>query len=270
MKLLTVLMTSVSIGVSAPMLVLAGNGPDTVFCHGFEGPLDATAENYWPFDGDANDFWGIENGTIVGGAGFVPGFPSRPGDQAIELDGLTQRVDLPLTTGTSLAGLTAVSFSAFVYFDTIGGAGSYDSVFMLRRAAGGNHQIYTRVFDEGSFGIDSRPNVTDSQAHAGTAAGLISTGQWHHIAAVFDVTARTVRLFVDGQFVSEADVSGNWGPGSEFDGVTSHATFGSDPSSQTIHRMDGRINDARFFHRALSDEEIADLDRWASLCGSNN
>jgi hypothetical protein len=255
-------------GNRTPVMNLAGSG--AIFCHGFDGPLDAATDHYWPFDGNANDIQGGENGTIVGGADFVAGVPGRPGDQAIDLDGATQRVDIPLTVGTALSGLTSISFSAFVNFDTIGGTGSNDTVFMLRRAAGGNHQILVRIFDDGTFNITSRPNVTDTQALVSTGAGLISIGQWHHIAAVLDVTARSIRMYVDGQLIKQGDVSASWGVASSFDGVTSHATYGADISSATIRWMDGRINDARLFHRALDDAEVAELEAWSVLCRVDN
>lgn len=253
-----VLLASFAFGVQA--------ADGTIFCHGFDGPVDAETDHYWPFDDSADDIQLGENGTIIGDAGFVEGVPGRPSDRAIELDGSTQRVDIPLTVGTSLAGLTQVSVSAFVFFNAIGETGNYDVVLMLRRSAGGPHQLLARVFDDGSFGVSSRPNASDSQATVGTASGLLSSGQWHHIAAAINVTQRTIKLFVDGKLINNADVSALWGSGSSFDGVTSHASFGSDPSSATIHWLNGRVNDVRLYHRELDDTEVAQLDRWASLC----
>ena len=238
-----------------------------VYCDSFESVPPAT-DHYWPFDGNANDVQGGEDGTIIGGAGFVAGVPGRFGDQAIDLDGSTQRVDIPLTVGTSLSALAAISFSAFVNFDTIGDTGSNDVVFMIRRAAGGPHQLLVRATTDGSFGVSSRPAAADTQVSVFTGPGLITLGQWHHIATIVNVTARTIRLYVDGRFISEFDVAASWGEGSSFDGATSHAVFGADPSSATIHWLDGRINDARLYHRALNDAEIADLNKWAFVCRS--
>lgn len=87
----------------------------------------------------------------------MAGVPGRFDEQSIDLDGSTQRVDIPLTVGTALSALTAISFSAFVNFDTIGGTGSNDVVFMIRRAAGGPHQLLIRATTDGSFGVSSRP-----------------------------------------------------------------------------------------------------------------
>src|SRR5262249_57544453 len=75
------------------------------------GPAQSTRAglvNWLPGDGNANDVRGVQNGTLVNGAGFAPG----KFGQAFRLDGIDDFVRLPAnflpypTAGTSTAPLS--------------------------------------------------------------------------------------------------------------------------------------------------------------------
>ena len=112
-----------------------------------------------------------------------------------------------------------------------------------------------------SYGMDVQANgsVSFTANHSisgGVGSGdwysntKLSTGQWHHIAVTYDETA--IRFYIDGQLDSNV-VNTNL----TFANSNQALILGKDFSANNI--LNGRIDDARVYNRALSSEEITQL-----------
>lgn len=82
------------------------------------------------------------------------------------------------------------------------------------------------------------------------SGGTIADSNWHLYTCTYDATTNARRFFIDGRLAgsdtSAADFAGN-----------SQVTIGSRSDSQS--RLQGNLNDIRFYNRALTDGEVAAL-----------
>lgn len=149
-----------------------------------------------------------------------------------------------VTTTLSIANWTQVSCSAWVRSTNtlasnpaIFGRQSYSQGFELRMVSA-NERPYFEV--KGSLGT----------AIAETTNAL-TVGQWHHVAGTYDGT--TIRLYMDGQLVSETEQSGvNFGGNDT-------VIIGARQATTTSLYWYGQIMDARVYDRGLSSAEVADI-----------
>jgi hypothetical protein len=132
-------------------------------------------------------------------------------------------------------------FDVIVSKDNVGVSRSY----ALHLKADGALHAY--VFGTGGSG----------QVESESTAGIISTGTWYHVAMVFDVTADTIDLYLNGTETGyQIDSSGT------VTSVTdSSAPFsiGSRQNSGTEEKFyDGLIDDVRFWNDKRTSTEISD------------
>jgi hypothetical protein len=80
----------------------------------------------------------------------------------------------------------------------------------------------------------------------------VVVGEWQHIAWVASLAENTVRLFYNGDFLSEGSVTFVGGVTSDTD--SSNMAIGARPGGQEGY--DGRVFDCRAYGRQLSDGEI--------------
>lgn len=87
---------------------------------------------------------------------------------------------------------------------------------------------------------------------------VISAGNWYHVVAVHNATARTRQIFVNGSAVTGAQsYTGNWGS----DGGTASIggeTDGAGSEAVANWRFNGLIDEMRIYQRPLTSEEIGD------------
>ena len=85
-------------------------------------------------------------------------------------------------------------------------------------------------------------------------AGTANTNQWYHITGTYDGSA--VKLYVDGVLLCSMPLSGPLSLGTE---VFTMAGFVNAGSTTPVGRYFGKIDDVRFYNRALSQQEIVDI-----------
>ncbi len=142
---------------------------------------------YWSFDdqtatdGSANG----NDGTINGGAAFVPGQSGEAGDFALSFDG----VDDSVTTGAPiLSGRNAFTISGWVKFD----AAQADRTGLF----GQNDSV--------EFGMINATTLQQWLPQVpGLDYGFESAPEWTHLAVANDINGRT--LYVNGEAVMTAD-----------------------------------------------------------------
>ncbi|MGI9240466.1 MAG: LamG-like jellyroll fold domain-containing protein, partial [Verrucomicrobiales bacterium] len=176
--------------------------------------------------------------------------------------GARVRVNLP-------GEFPAITFACWVRIDSLDR--QYSALFMGDGYENG--EPHWQIRDDGSMMLsvmvdDSRqhPKWSKSRYHhvyfSPPMWDLSMSGQWLHLASVFDPGKRAVSHFVNGERISHEEIGedflvdslrigngeiGNWGQ-----------PFREDPSF-AIRNLNGRVDEMAVFKSALDDGEIADL-----------
>jgi hypothetical protein len=79
----------------------------------------------------------------------------------------------------------------------------------------------------------------------------IATGAWHHVAAVYGGGAANSFVYLDAKPGSAQVLPATWAA----DGTSDHMRVGCSADDQ--HQLDARVDEIRFYDRALSGAEIA-------------
>ena len=227
----------------------AGN-PGPIYHYDFMVRTATPPQGHWRLDGrhadmSAPDAIGDRDGTLQGGR-WVDG---RVRD-AVTLNGSTGHVSTtggpPIDTSNSFTvsawvkpewslqgGLTAVSID-----------GDRASGFFLR---------WIPMWGQWQFMLPHGDR--DSAAESSVSAPAVDViGRWTHLAGVFDVAAREVRIYVDGQLAGTAPYHGSpWRAGGNLQ-IGRAKWNGVD-----FDRFPGALDDVKVWQRALPADELAPL-----------
>jgi len=207
--------------------------------------------SYWPFDINANDNQGSNDG-IVNGATHLPSDGKFGG--AFSFDGVNDYIDIGpmnIVAGSGNNGLTiAIWFKADSLIDPAQ-ADSACGPRLISKATGfiaeSNHYWMLGFCDSKlRFRLKTEGTTTTLIASNGT----LQTSVWTHAAVTYDGT--TMRLYKDG--VLERSISKS-GTISTSNSVS--ANIGRNPDGS--YHYNGLLDDARIYNRALSQSEIQDL-----------
>ena len=154
--------------------------------------------------------------------------------------------------GTGDFMLVDSSSSLDSYTDGISMAGWFylDALSTTKYFFDKQNNFYFRVSSTGAvtlylFGIDNPTSLT-------TASGVVTTGNWFHIAFTYDGSSR--RIYVNGKIKAEDIKSGSVSSGGGLY-IASQAS-GTNP-------IDGRVDEVRLYNAGLSPTEIRRLYEWA-------
>jgi hypothetical protein len=194
---------------------------------------------HYKFDGNANDSSGYgNNGTAQGGPSYVNG----PLNQAIELDGVNDYVQLAAASSLNM-GVSPFTISAFIK-KTVGNG----SIFIKYSTPTG---YMLGVNPTGSLGFGTY-NASNGTTWVSGNASVID-GTWHHVAAVREADG-TLKLYIDGVLDNAlqfpiVNVDNPIGP-----------RIGCDSQSyQADTFFNGTMDDVRIYNRALSSSDIQSL-----------
>ncbi|MGE5294144.1 MAG: LamG-like jellyroll fold domain-containing protein [Solirubrobacterales bacterium] len=192
---------------------------------------------WYKFDGNLKDSAGSFNGTAVGDIATAT---DATRGQVLSLDGVGDAVEVPV-----LGTVEAQTIAMWVYSTIDPLPVQFASMFHSDGwAAGDIHWRYTYgVEDSGLFGLNNT-----------TGKSVVKAGQWNHVAITVSATEWAMWLngYKEGSQALAAPQTMTLG-----DGLIG-AWLGTD--GVTIDReFTGKIDDARFYNRALSQEEIASL-----------
>jgi len=200
---------------------------------------------YYPFEGDAKDIAGKGyNGTLVNDPTFTD---SKVGlGRALSLDGVNDFVELPI--GNLISTLTSATISAWINFAT-SSTGSWVRVFDFGTGTTVYMFLSPRQGTTGTmrFAITTTSNTGES----GVNSPRVLSAGWHHVAVVIDGTARTLRLYLDGESVA----SGTTTVLPKDLGVTTQNWLGRSQWSADGYYQ-GLIDDFRIYNKALSAGEV--------------
>ena len=214
---------------------------------------------WWQGEGDASDSTGLNAGTVQGNVTFVPG---KVG-QAFNFDGTNGLVRIPasssLNVGTN-AGFSLEGWIKPVNVSSLGplvewnsGSGGLGPVFRINEptvlGGGGPGSLYANFIDVAGTG-----HVVT------TAANLLSTTSFNHVAVTYDGVGGTGTIYLNGISVASQNL-GVFTPRTTF-GVI----LGSEPTSSYFG---GLMDEMRIYNSALSSNQIQAIYNasYAGECG---
>lgn len=238
---------------------VSASGDGAVIGESTETHLSSGLVGYWKmnelsWDGTSNevvDDSGNRNyGTRSGNATTASGIFDKTGT----FDGTGDYVS---GSGSSLGSLnmygkSELTMSAWVN-TSFPSASAYQGI--LNNGSAGNGYLldttqpngYARVVIDQDWGGTKDLNSTT----------VVTDGTWHHIAATLsrEGSKSVLRLFVDGQLENQSEFS-------PYTITTSSSSFQIGTRS-SINSMNGKIDEARIYNRALSPREVRELYEWA-------
>jgi alpha-L-arabinofuranosidase len=202
----------------------------------------------WLFDEGtgttAGDSVGTHPATLVGNAGWTPGIQPP---SALSLDGAGDFADAGPTFIDTAQSFTA---SGWVRLDRVTGYQTLVSV-------DGNQVsgFYLQFRDDTRrFAFVKLPGDASVGAPAFPSAGFDPVvGQWYQLTGVYDATAGTLSLYVNGQLQATTAAPTQWSAGGNL--VIGRGRFAGNP----VDFIDGAIDDVRVYTVALTAEQVAQL-----------
>jgi hypothetical protein len=175
-------------------------------------------------------------------------------NNAANLNGTTQQVNLPYNAAQVLPAASAFTVSAWVKPSNLGGG--FETI-LDQNPTGGNDNYFLEInANQADCGFHGQP-VNGFQII--TMTGTLSNNNWYHLACVYDRTAHTLSIYVNGTLNNSMAETNN------LDTNTGPSYIGTGNGSQWFA---GTIDDVRVYNRALSASEITQIYNGGS--GSNS
>jgi len=210
------------------------------------GPVDGLV-SYWPLDsigdGTAEDVVGDSTGTVQGTVSSASGQIS----QAASFDGSNDSVETPSVqidgSLTVAAWVKQEASSGYAAVSTQGNGLTTPKSRNWWLGANGDGGVHWSIFDQNGTNrnVDSSP-------------GTLLTGEFVHIAGVYDKASGDLRVFVDRTREKQQSFRSSFTPKTSNDlGAIGAESVGTD---RRIRPFEGVIDDVRVYDRALSQSEI--------------
>jgi hypothetical protein len=218
---------------------------------------------YWKFDegsGTTASDASVDGytGTLQSGASWTTG---QIGSHALSLNGSnTSYVDIP---NTVVDTTQSFSVAAWVKLNSIGGYqtivsidGNQVSAFYLQLRGDTGTFAFTRLASDSAGGQSTFPGASFTPL----------AGVWYHLVGVYDASAQTLALYVNGSIEQTAPYySAAWQG-------TGHTAIGRGKfNGNPVDFVNGQIDDVHIFNSVLSAKDVADLtavDYWTFDEGS--
>ena len=239
--------------LSTSAAVVATVGSTGAFTYAASSTAQAatTLVGYWKFDEGSgttvSDSSGSGyTGTLQSGATWSNG---QVGSHSLSITGTNNSyVDISQAVVN-----TAASFSvaAWVKVTAVTGAyqtfvsldGSQVSAFFLQLRGDTGQFAFTRLSSDSTSGA----------ASIASASAPPMVDVWYHLAGVYDSSAQTISLYVNGSLQQTASYTTGW-QGNGHTGI-GRGRYGGNP----VDFVNGQIDDVRFYNVALSSRAVVDL-----------
>lgn len=202
----------------------------------FEDPAGTTAKN---------SVTGGEHGVLTGDAEFIDdGAVGR----AVHVNGGDGQV---VTSGPAMRTDQSFSVAAWVWADRLVTAGaSMTAVSQDGNANSGFYLKYDSGHQKWAFAKMTTDDNTPSSVAAVASQSPI-TGDWVHLAGVFDAQAKTLRIYVNGEDGGSATIAGNLWTASGPVAIGRAKLRGDE-----VDFWPGRVDEVRMYSRVLTIDEI--------------
>ncbi|MEU6222893.1 LamG-like jellyroll fold domain-containing protein [Streptomyces sp. NPDC047042] len=234
-----------TVSATAAPNIGAYNGPAV------SGPT-AHAGAYWPLEegsgtATADLTGGANNGTLQAGASWTSG---KVGTGALSLTGASNSwLDVP-TAALDTSGSYTVS--AWVKPNSLTGNQTYASI------DGSAISPFYLQLSGGTFAFTVRSSDSTGATYKQVTGGSPATGTWYHLTGVYDNSAHTIALYVNGQLQGSTAFSSPWK-------ATGHTTIGRAKwNGANADFANAAIDDVRMIPRALTAREAYALGTGAA------
>jgi len=225
--------------------MLSGDGPRPIVLLNFQDGASSTATDESGFGND-----GTYTGDAASGGS---GWTGAGSDTALILDGSGDYVEIPHDPAFDLAeGTVSIRFNA----DTLSSGDalfSRDSSYFdggghLRAVLGSDGRVEVRLqSDSASYTVKTDP-------------GLISTGQWHHVAVSFGPEG--LQVFVDGDLAASNSYTGGIKGNSEPWTIGADQWQSGDSVADNLKgHFDGAIDEFAVFDSQLNTRDIGSINK---------
>jgi hypothetical protein len=210
---------------------------------------------WWAGDGTAMDTIAGNNGQLAGDAGYAAAIVH----DGFHFDGFGDYIEIP---DSAALKPQRISVEAWVRFDSL------DTPIVSQFGAPGLQYILfkknSRVFNFEGYALRKQReagverfvfNVGDINGGGTTSPAVsttqVTTGQFYHVVGTYD--GSHVRLYVNGALESETPVS------VLIDYATRPVFIGTSGETVFDGKLDGVVDEATIYNRALGAAEVADL-----------
>ncbi len=218
------------------------------------GRLDSGLAGYWKMDDGSgtsatDSSTNANTGTLTNGPTWTTGQIGG----AVDFDGTNDYLTVPDSSALDMTSDVTVSawFKADTWPSGYAAIANKNGNYILRKEITPNDNLVFYWWD-GS-------RLRYAQSSMGSI-NSISTGVWHHIAAVAVGNAASA-IYIDGVLFG----SGNGDAGAASRTLTNPLEIGGDSGAGS--QFDGKIDEVRIYNRALSADEVAQLYRLTSPTG---
>ena len=211
--------------------------------------LDAIA--VYKFESNANDVTGNHNGTATDVT-----YVSGKFNNAADFNNTSSKIVIGTQSSVIPSGSTGVSFSFWVYLDSIDTSSNYDHWFIGQENYGGS-------FEDGEFSVRLYGGkVYTDYAQSSSiyrqrqSSTTLSTGQWYHIVATYDTSnANITEVYLNGSLETTTNLtSGGTFTTNSLMQNSSNISIGGGPAF-----TDGKIDQFRIYNQVLTASNVTTL-----------
>ncbi len=203
---------------------------------------------YWPFNGNANDESGNGLNGIVNGA-TLSNDRFGNANSAYSFDGINDRI---IVNDNAILNPSQITLSTWVKLVQNGPSEKY----IINKSYDPTPRYWSlRIGADGRLNVETRINNVYHEYWASQANGVISNNVWHHLVLTYD--GQKTKLFLNSNLVLEENQTGTLSP---FTHDLAFGYFKHNNMPPFGYFWDGQIDDVFFFNRALSTQEISQLN----------
>ena len=201
----------------------------------------------------ADSFSSNNTGTLQAAAGWTTG---KIGASALNLTGsATSFVDVPSPVIDSSQSYTVATW---VKLNNLTGTQTFASI------DGANISPFYLQMTGGVFAFSQRGSDSTASTVAQVTGPAPVVGRWYYVAGVYDKTAGTIQLYVNGASQGTATATTAWT-------ATGHTVVGRAKwGGASTYFVNGALDETRFFDRPLTASEIVALGGYSSAIASTS
>ncbi|MDX8146929.1 LamG domain-containing protein [Lentzea sp. BCCO 10_0061] len=203
---------------------------------------DSVAAGSWRFDGNLQDSSALaRHGTPVGATAYVGGQSSMPdpNDLALRLDGASA-----VSTPHAVDLDRSFAVAAWARADENKGLTT-----VVSQDGANVSGFKVRAREDGKWGFVMFAKDGTDSARDEAVGGAVQIGQWTHLVAVYDASAKQVLLYVNGVLASSVPHAHTWN-------AAGGVQIGRAKWGAPVEYFKGSIDDVSVYSRALFAAEI--------------